>query len=164
MNTQQTRICDAATAREETLKLLATAADRRVLIVAKHPERPISELVLCHRKCTASPTQDQSSLVQATSYATGGRSFSGEPCHRGEYIGNNVWGRGFDKKTTYCQVCGYALSGPHIDHVIIVRSGDAEWDQKMIEQCEIGAYWDEGKNLGLTYELPLPLIPLASMK
>lgn len=152
----ETRICDAATAREETLKLLATETDRRVLVVAKHAERPISELVLCHRKCTANPTPDQASLVQALSGGQEGvRSFSGQACQGrgGEYIGNNIWGRGFYKPAVYCQVCGYGLTGPQIDHVVIVRSDDEEWNRKMVAQCEGGAYWDGKTNLGMTYEL-----------
>lgn len=155
MATQEKRICDAASARAETLQLLAAEADRRVLVVSKHPDRPIRELVFCHRRCTANPTPNQSDLVRALSGGQEGvRSFSGQSCGgRGEYIGNNIWGRGFDKPAVYCQACGYGMTGPQIDHVIIVRSGDEEWDKKMVEQCEIGAYWDDGKNLGLTYEL-----------
>jgi hypothetical protein len=155
MSTQETRICDAATARDETLKLLATEAERRVLIVTRHAERPIRELVFCHRRCTANPTTDQSDMVQALSGGQEGvRSFSGQSCGgRGEYIGNNIWGRGFAKETTYCQACGYAMTGPQINHVVIVHSGNRLWDQEMIDQCEIGAYWHEGKNIGLTYEV-----------
>lgn len=29
--------------------------------------------------------------------------------HEHEYVGSNIWGRGFDKASTYCPECGYAL-------------------------------------------------------
>lgn len=150
----EARICDSATARDETLKLLAAETDRRVLVVAKHPERPITELVFCHRRCKATPTHDQANLVRALSGGQEGvRSFSGEACRHGEYIGNNLWGRGFYKPAVYCQGCGYAMEGPQIDHVVIVQSGDANWNCKIVEQCEIATMWHEGKNVGLTYEV-----------
>lgn len=145
-------IDDAATAGGLTLELLAADVDRRILRVARHAERPISKLILCHRRCKSNPTEDAKSLVRALSMLPGSRSYSGESCKSGVYIGNNVWGRGFEKRSTYCQCCGYAMEGPQIDHVQIVRSGVEAWDAAMVEQCEIGANWHDGENLGITYE------------
>lgn len=146
-------VADASTALEKTLELLASDVDRRVLRVSKHNERPISELVFCHRRCDQNPSEDIKTLVQALSKQPGMRSFSGESCHKGVYVGNNIWGRNFERRSTYCPSCGYGMSGPQIDHVEIVKSDDTEWNQRMIDQCEIGAYWHEGENVGLTYEL-----------
>lgn len=147
-------ISDADTAVQQTLKLLATKSDYRVLRVSKHSERPIYKLVFCHRRCSSNPASQMKDLVQALGTQGGyTRSYSGEACHRGEYIGNNIWGRGLDSASTYCPSCGYAMDGPQIHHVQIVKSNDNEWNQQMIDQCEIGAYWHEGKNLGISYEL-----------
>lgn len=147
-------ISDAARAIRPTLELLAIPDVRRILRVSRHPERPITELIFCHRRCKATPLQELTTLVQAMSAAQQGvRSFSGDACHHGVYIGNNIWGKGFDYKSTYCPMCGYAMEGPQIDHVEIVESNDAAWNQRMIDQCEIAAHWDGEDNLGLTYEL-----------
>lgn len=81
----------------------------------------------------------------------GHRSFSGEACHTGGYIGNNIWGSGFYKPAVYCQCCGYAMSGPEINHVTIVKSEDDEWNAAMVAQCEFGAAWHNGINYGMTY-------------
>lgn len=145
-------VADASTAVEQTLALLSSDADRRVLRVSRHADRPISELVFCHRCCEHNPPEDIKTLVQALSTQPGRRSFSGEACHQGVYVGNNLWGRNFETRSTYCPSCGYAMDGPEIDHVEIVKSEDAEWNQSMVDQCEIGAYWHKGENLGLTYE------------
>ncbi len=135
-----------------TLTLLATPDVRRILTVSRHHEHPISQLIFCHRRCKATPPQDIKTLVQALSVQEGSRSFTGESSEHGSYIGNNIWGCGFETRSTYCPGCGYAMEGPQIHHVQIVRSSDVAWNQMMVDQCEIGAWWDEGKNLGLTYE------------
>ena len=97
--------------------------------------------------------QEITTLVQAMSVQQGSRSFTGDACNRGVYIGNNIWGKRMEYRSTYCPNCGYTMEGPQIDHVEIVRSSDDEWNQRMIEQCEIGACWHEGENLGVTYEI-----------
>lgn len=146
-------IADDATAMEDTLTLLGTDVRRRVLRVRRHSERPIRELVLCHRRCNQNPTEDMRQLVRVHSMALMVRSFSGESCKEGVYVGNNIWGRGFEKRSTYCPCCGYIMDGPEISHVEIVRSGVEGWDRLMVEQCEMGANWYEGKNVGITYEM-----------
>lgn len=150
------QISDAKTAVEMTLELLAVDSSERILVVSKHPERPITELVFVHRRCNKNPPPDIKTLVQALSVAQQGvRSFSGDSCKQGVYIGNNIWGNGFEKRAIYCPGCGYSMGGPQIHHVKIIESGDDEWNRRMVDQCEIGAWWDEGKNLGLTYEMAL---------
>lgn len=146
-------IADAAAALEDTLTLLAKDVRRRVLRVRRHPERPIRELVLCHRRCNQNPTEDMKQLVRALSMSPMSRSFSGESCKEGVYVGNNIWGRGFEKRSTYCPCCGYIMDGPEISHVEVVRSGVEGWDKLIVEQCEMGANWYEGQNVGITYEL-----------
>lgn len=145
-------VADSDTLIEKTLELLSSDADRKVLRVSKHDERPISELVFCYRRCDQNPPQNIKMLVQALSKIDGLRSFSGESCHRGAYVGNNIWGRNFEKRSCYCPSCGYGMSGPKVNHVEIVESDDKKWNQRMVDQCEIAAYWHEGKNVGLTYE------------
>jgi len=44
-------------------------------------------------------------------------------CHVGyEYIGWNIWGKGFDKPSCYCTHCGYALQS--LIEVAIVMQGN----------------------------------------
>ena len=118
-------------------------------------DSPLTELIFCHRRCVHNPPEDIRDLVRAMSCSPGLRSFTGESCKLGVYIGNNVWGRGFEKRTTYCPNCGYGMEGPQIHHVKIIESGDDEWNQRMVDQCEIAAYWHDGTNVGLTYEMAL---------
>jgi len=139
-NSPQTlTVSDADTFCEDVLQFLATTPDSfRVLRVEQHTERRIEELILCHRKCNTNPTRDQKERVSALS---GGQefvlAFSGESCHEGEYVGRNLWGKGFDDASTYCPLCGYAMTGPEIHEVVIVR-GDKQWTKMMREQCEFG--------------------------
>ncbi len=44
------------------------------------------------------------------------------------------------------------MDGTLISHVEVVRSGNDAWDKLMLDQCEMGASWHEGKNYGVTYE------------
>ena len=131
--------CDDATFLDDVLQFLAATTDcNRTLRVEQHPDRPIKELILCHRRCSAMPTEDDQKLVAALSGGQEGmRAFSGESCHRGEYVGSNLVGRQFYKPAVYCPTCGYAMSGPEIHAVVVVR-GDDHWTQRMIEQCEFG--------------------------
>jgi len=46
-------------------------------------------------------------------------------CSRGhdyEYVGWNIWGKGFDKKTVYCPECGWAMTT--LAEASIVIQGD----------------------------------------
>ena len=45
------------------------------------------------------------------------------------------------------------MTGPQISHVQIVKSTDQQWMNCMLKQCEIGAYWIDGENHGITYEV-----------
>jgi hypothetical protein len=128
---------DEATYRDTVLRFLdATSECKRMLRVEQHADRPIKELLLCHRRCSASPTQESKELVMALSGGQEGvRAFSGEACHHGCYIGNNLLGRGFYKPAVYCPSCGYAMNGPEIHEVTIVR-GDEHWTDEIIRQCE----------------------------
>jgi hypothetical protein len=169
---QMAEIDDSRTARELTLALLAENADRRVLRVSRHLQRPVSELITVVRYCDAIPKPDMKAFVAALSNSHGMRSFSGEPCHQCGYIGNNPRGKGFYKPAVYCQSCGYAMGGIVLNHIQIVTSDDLSWNQLMLSQCELGADWYEGTNYGITYEflkvtdrsvvresLPLPSLP-----
>lgn len=128
---------DEATFRDEVVRFLDATPDcKRILRVEQHADRPIKELILCHRRCSATPTRESKALVSALSGGQEGvRAFSGEACHRGYYIGNNLLGRGFYKPAVYCPSCGYMMTGPEIHEVRIVR-GDEHWTEEMIRQCE----------------------------
>lgn len=152
MREQSIEIADARTARADTLKLLAADCERRTLVVRHDPQNPIYELILCHRRCVSMPSPRIKILVQAISCAYGMRPFSGDVCHHGEYIGANVWGKGFDKKTTYCPTCGHAMDGPMIDHIVVYESRDSEWNRLIRLQCELGTLGHNGENYGITFE------------
>lgn len=151
-----TEICDNDIAAKVTLELLASEKEPRVLRIRRHPERPVTQLILCHRTCQSNPAPDIVHFVQALSSQDGFRSYNGDSCKTGVYIGNNVWGSDFEKKSIYCPHCGYSMDGPVIDHVEIVASEDNEWNETIKQQCERGAYWENGQNYGVTYEFVQP--------
>lgn len=130
-------ICDAAEYREEVLRFLGmTPGCKRILRIEQHPDRPIEELILCHRRCFTIPRQDTKELMGALSGGQEGvRAFSGKACNDRHYIGGNLLGHGFHKAAVYCPSCGYVMSGPEIHEVRIVR-GDEHWMEELIRQCE----------------------------
>ena len=136
-NIRSLGVCDEARFRDEVLRFLDETPDyKRVLQVEQHADRPIKELILCHRRCSAMPSPEAKELVRAMSGGQQGvRAFSGEACHHECYIGNNLCGRGYYKPAVYCPLCGYAMDGPEIHEVQVVR-GDEPWTEAMVAQCE----------------------------
>jgi len=149
-------IDDARTANQLTIDLLLSEHEEKILRVRKHESRPIEDLVLCYRKCEHAPDADGEFLVRAISTAFGeyGQYFSGAACHVGTYVGNNPWGKGLVRRTTFCPNCGWAMDGTEITHVIVMPCDDNEWMQRMAEQCKMGELLDDdGKNWGITHEV-----------
>lgn len=153
MNERHATICDADEADDIMVQLLKTKADRRVLTVKHHPERPATKLITCLKWCKSEVSPELGLLVRALSVMPGQRSFPEDSCKNGIYIGNNPWGLGLERRTTYCPNCGYLLTGRTLDHLTIHMSDDLSWNKSMLDQCERGAMWCDGENLGITYEL-----------
>ncbi len=53
-----------------------------------------------------------------------------ESCKEGEYCGPNIWGRNFEKRSTYCPKCGYAMRDKASVSVAIHGSRVVETDYR----------------------------------
>lgn len=140
-----TSISNQADAYRKIRALLKARDLSPVLFVSAEPLLgPVDNFPLCHRRCGGfNPPQEVKDFVQAAGYVTGQRSFTGEVCGKGEYIGSNLYGSGMEMRAVYCQQCGYSMSGPQIDWVILggesghnSRPCNVAWIRSIKDQCK----------------------------